>query len=158
LRQINAEIAVRLDSTPRRLEEDMPMRRFAPAVVLAALAFVNPQAGLAQRAMSVVASEAVDAWTIVCTRDLVTDEVACTMVAPIEIFAGQGWQGLDPAVLTVTREAGDGQPRPVIRLASPEFALPAAFRFDARRAVRVEGNCDENECRIADAFALSLAA
>jgi hypothetical protein len=135
----------------------MPMRRFAPAVVAVVLVFAGAQPAPAQRAMSVVVSEAIESWTIVCTRDLVTDEVACAMVAPIEVFAGRSWQALDPAILTVTSEAGDGQPRPVIRLASPEFALPAAFRFDARRAVRVEGNCDESECRIADAFALPLA-
>jgi hypothetical protein len=134
------------------------MGRLAAAVVLVMLALVGPREGVAQRALAIVVSEAVDSWTVVCTRDLVTDEVACSMVAPIEVFAGQGWQALDPSVLTVTSETRDEQPRPVIRLESPEFALPAAFRFDARRAVRVEGNCDDTECRVADAFAPPLAA
>jgi invasion protein IalB len=127
----------------------------AAAAVLACLA---SEPASAQRALAVITSEVVDAWTVVCTRDLVTDEVGCSMMAPVEVFAGQGWQALDPAVMTIASETGDGPPRPVISLVSPDFSFAAAIRFDARRAVRIDGSCDETTCRVADAFAQPLAA
>lgn len=127
------------------------------AIIAGGLVCFGPQQALGQRALAVVVSEAADAWTIVCMRDLVTDAVSCSMIAPIEVFAGQGWQGLDPAVLTVTNENRDGQQRPVISVVSPDFSFAAAFRFDARRAFRIEGNCEGADCRVADAFTQPLA-
>jgi len=136
------------------------MRRAAlpPAILAAALAWLDPHAALAQRALGIVVSETVEAWTVLCMRDLVTDEVACSMIAPVEAFVGQGWQPHDPAVLTVTREiADDGQPRPAIGIVAPEFSFGATFRLDARRAFQVDGRCVDADCRVADAFALPLA-
>jgi hypothetical protein len=127
------------------------------AIAAAGLACFSPQQAVAQRALAVVVSETVESWTVVCMRDLVSDEVSCSMISPVEAFAGQSWQALDPAVLSVTSDARDGQPRPVIGLVAPDFGFAAAFRLDARRAFRIEGNCVEGDCRVANAYAVPLA-
>src|SRR5438045_2019540 len=103
LRQINI---------PRRVG---PILRFSgkglvlrlTLIAAAVLACLAPEPAPAQRALAVTTSEVVDAWTVACMRDLVTEEVGCSMMSPVEVFAGQGWQGAEQAVMTTTFESRD---------------------------------------------------
>jgi hypothetical protein len=162
LRQIKAPIVRSPDTSQHHRHREaasMPVRiaRLTAAVFVGALLAVCAGQAAAQRALGVVVSEPVDSWMVGCTRDLVTNEIACSMSSAIEMYTEMGWRGLEPAWLDISVEVQNGEARPAIRIAAPDFSFGAIVRLDDRRAFRVDGSCIDAECRVGDTSAQRLA-